>query len=169
MPVTAFSDIDSDLTKRLGQIVINWGVIEAWLGHLLGTLIDADPGGANVLTNEMGAAGVIRAIKNCIALSEPKMPDLKLVRALIEEADDLRQERNVFVHGIWEPGPEPKTALVQTTGWQRSEIVRELLVTPTELDQLLADFDDWIRDFVTLGIQFGFPRRKGETKSIFAD
>jgi hypothetical protein len=51
MPVSvAFPEIDPELIKRLGQIVINWAVIEEWLGHLLGTLIDADLGGSSVLT-----------------------------------------------------------------------------------------------------------------------
>ena len=33
-----FAKIDPELTKRLGQIVINWAVIEEWLGHMLGTI-----------------------------------------------------------------------------------------------------------------------------------
>jgi hypothetical protein len=57
MPLrVAFAEINPGLTKRVGQIAINWAVIEEWLGHMLGTLIDADLGGANVLTSEMGAA-----------------------------------------------------------------------------------------------------------------
>jgi hypothetical protein len=64
MPVSvAFGEIDPELTKRLGQIAVNWAVIEEWLGHMLGTLIDADLGGVSVLTSEMGAAAVIKAIK----------------------------------------------------------------------------------------------------------
>lgn len=69
---------------------------------MLGTLIDADLGGANVLTNEMGAAAAIRAIKNCIAINEPRQPELSAVRELIEEADELRAERNIFIHGVWD-------------------------------------------------------------------
>jgi hypothetical protein len=146
MPVSvAFAEIDPELTKRLGQITINWAVIEEWLGHMLGTLIDADLGGANVLTSEMGAAAVIKALKNCIAINEPKQPELKVVRELIEEADELRAERNVYIHGVWELGKEPRTALVQTTGWQRPEIIRSRLVTITDLDHLLAEFDDFMR------------------------
>jgi hypothetical protein len=151
MPIVEFADIDSELTKRLGQIAINWAVIEGWLGHMLGTLIDADLGGASVLTSEMGAASVIKAIKNCIAISEPKQPELKIVRELIEEADELRGERNIYVHGSWEKGNQPGTALVVTTGWQRTEIIRSRLVTTTDLDQLLADFDDFMLDLLPLG------------------
>jgi hypothetical protein len=170
MPVSvAFPEVDPELIKRLGQIAINWAVIEEWLGHMLGTLIDADLGGASVLTNEMGAAAVIRALKNCIAIYEAKDPELKVVRELVEEADELRAERNIYIHGLWEPGKEPQTALVQTTGWQRPEIIRSRLVTITDLDQLLAEFDDFMRSYVELGIRFRFPRKRGETDSIFLD
>jgi len=165
--VIEFAKIDPELTKRLGQIAIKWTVIEEWLGHMLGTLIDADLGGANVLTSEMGAAAVIKAIKNCIAINEPKQPELSAVRELIEDADELRGERNIYIHGVWELGPQPDTALVQTTGWQRPEIIRSRLVTTTDLDHLLADFDHFMRRFVELGIAFGFPRKREETRSIF--
>jgi hypothetical protein len=134
---------------------------------MLGTLVDADLGGANVLTSEMGAAAVIKALKNCIAINEPKDPELQAVRELIEEADELRAERNIYIHGVWELGTEPGTALIQTSGWQRPEIIRSRLVTTTDLDHLLADLDDFIRSYVELGIRFGFPRKRGETHSVF--
>jgi hypothetical protein len=170
MPTTAFSTVEVELTSRLGQIIINWAVIEEWLGHLLGTLLDADLGGINILTNEMGAATVIQAIKTVISIHEPKQPDLQIVRELIDEADELRLERNNLVHGLWDPtNCEPGSCLVETTGWKRAEIVRGGLVTTAELDQLLADFDHWIEDFVTIGRRFNFPRRRGETKSIFSE
>src|SRR5689334_7704689 len=88
MPITEFPKIDARFTSRLGQIIINWAVIENWMGHLLGTIINADLGGASILTREMGAATVIKAIKIVISINEPKQPDLKLVRELIEEADE---------------------------------------------------------------------------------
>lgn len=169
MRIVEFAAIDPELTRRLGQITINWGVIEEWLGHMLGTLIDADLGGANVLTNEMGAATTIKLIKTIIALNEAKAPAISVLRDLMDEADALRIERNHYVHGVWETGPQPGTALIQTTGWQRAEIIRSGLVTVTDLDQLLADFDHFMREFVELGIRFNFPRRKGETTSVFAD
>ena len=105
--VVEFAKIDPELTKRLGQIAINWALIEEWLGHMLGTLIDATLGGANVLTNEMGAAAAIRAIKNCIAINEPRQPELSAVRELIEEADELRVERNHL--RSWRVGFRPGT------------------------------------------------------------
>jgi hypothetical protein len=165
--VVEFAKIGPELTKRLGQIAINWALIEEWLGHMLGTLIDADLGGANVLTNEIGAAAAIRAIKNCIAINEPRQAELSAVRELIEEADELRAERNIFIHGVWDLGPEPVTAIVQTTGWQRPEIIRSRLITTTDLDHLLADLDNFMLRFVELGIAFKFPRKRGETHSVF--
>jgi hypothetical protein len=170
MPTTAFATIEPELRSRLGQIVINWAVIEEWLGHLLGTLINSDLSAVHVLTNEMGAGTVIQAIKTILSIFEPKQPDLKILRELVEEADELRLERNNLVHGVWDPtNCEPGTCLVQTTGWKRAEIIRGGLVTTAELDQLLRDFDHWIEEYVTLGRRFGFPRARGETGSIFSD
>jgi hypothetical protein len=168
MQTTKFSNIDPKFTSRLGQVAINWAVIENWLGHLLGTLIDADLGGASILTNEMGASTVIKAINIILDINEPEQPELKAVRELIKEADELRLDRNELVHSIWETTPDPDACSIDIIGWQRAEIVRSRIVTTTDLDQLLADLDHWMEEFVVLGRRFSFPRKRGEIKSIFA-
>lgn len=170
MLATQFSVIEADLTSRLGQIAINTAVIEEWLGHMLATLIDADTGGLHVLTNDMSVGTVIQAIKTVISIFEPVRPELEELRELVEKADDIRIERNEFVHGLWDQtNCTPGSALVQLTNWKKAEITRERLVTTAELDELLVDCQDWIEEFVVLGRKFGFPRRRGETKSIFMD
>ncbi|HEU4662128.1 MAG TPA: hypothetical protein VFS63_15865 [Pseudolabrys sp.] len=170
MPTTEFAVIDHELTSRLGQITINWACIEEWLGHLLATLIDADSGGFSIITAQMGASAIIDAIKTVIALHEPKDPSLKEVREMVEQADELRIERNEFIHGIWDPtGCEPHTCLINTFGWKRAEIIRGRLVTAPELDEFLIDCQDWLESYVELGKRFGFPRNRGETSSIFRD
>jgi hypothetical protein len=95
----------------------------------------------------------------------------KRVADLLTRADELRAERNEFVHGTWTTvGCEPKTALVETVNLERKEIIKTRLVTPRDLNELIiAEIDDWIADYVTLGRELGFPRHRGGTKSIFAD
>ncbi|UPJ25884.1 hypothetical protein [Bradyrhizobium sp. CW1] len=169
MPATKFSAIEADLTSRLGQIAINTAVIEEWLGHILATLIDADPGGLHVVTNDLSIGTIIQSIKTVISIFEPTRPDLSELRELIEDADEIRIERNEFVHGLWDQtNCAPGSALVQLTNWKKAEVTRERLVTTAELQELLVDCDDWLERFVILGRKFGFPRRKGQAKSIFA-
>lgn len=168
-PNAVMPTVDPELTSRLGQIAINWSIIEEWLGHLLANLIDADPGGLHVLTNNMGASNVIKSIQTVISIFEPKEPNLALVRELIAEADKLREERNILVHGLWDAtDTDAGSAFVDTAGWNRAEIIHSRLVTTRDLDEFLVDLQDWVNDFVTLGKRFGFPRSQGETKSIFA-
>jgi hypothetical protein len=170
MQATQFSVIEADLTSHLGQIAINTAVIEEWLGHLLASLIDADPGGLHVVTRDMSVGTIIQTIKTVLSIFEPARPELKLVRELVEDADEIRGERNELIHGVWDQtGCEPGTALVQTTNWKRAEITRERLITTSELDQLLSHCETWIEEFVLLGREFHFPRTKGSDKSIFAD
>src|ERR1700730_12246897 len=89
---------------------------------------------------------------------------------LINRADQLRSERNDYVHGIWNTeGCQPKTALVETVNLERKEIIKSRLVTPKGLNDLVVDIDCWIDDYVRLGRELGFPRHRGRTSSIFAD
>ena len=170
MPATQFSVIEADLTSSLGQIAINTAVIEEWLGHILATLIDADPGGLHVVTNDMSVGTIIQSIKTVISIFEPTRPEMSELRELIEDADEIRIERNEFVHGIWDQtNCAPGSALVQLTNWKKAEVTRERLVTTAELHELLVDCEAWLARFVILGRKFGFPRRRGETISIFAD
>jgi hypothetical protein len=43
------------------------------------------------------------------------------------------------------------------------------MVTVADLDHLRSDIDQWVNDYIETGKRFGFPRRRGETKSIFDD
>jgi hypothetical protein len=105
-----------------------------------------------------------------MACHEHEQQQNENVAKLLDRADELRNERNEFVHGHWDTtGCEAKTALIQTVNLDRTEIIRERLVTPKDLADFLADIDDWINDYVILGRKLGFPRHRGDAKSIFAD
>jgi hypothetical protein len=73
----------------------------------------------------------------------------------LTRADDVRNERNEFGHGIWSTeGCQPGTAVIETVNLGRKEIIKTRLVTSQDLNQLIVDIDDWHR---------------GSTTSIFAD
>ncbi len=162
--------IDSELTERLGQIVIRWSGLEAWLSHLLAHLVNADQGGMAVVTTNVASSTQMQWILTLLSIHAPKQPELQEVIDLVKRADELRGDRNALVHGIWDAtGCEPKTCLVHTVKWERNEVIREWMVTPADLDELVSEINEWIADFMEVGKKFGFPRRRGGTKSIFAE
>jgi hypothetical protein len=170
MPDLTPTTIDSELTARLGQIVIRWAVAEDWLSHLLAALVDADPGGLAIVTTNVASSTVANWILTLLDVHVHKQPELQEVIDLVTRTQDLRAERNALVHGLWSPEKcEPGTCLVNTAKWDRSEIIREWLVTTAELDGLLSEINEWISDYAAVGRKFGFPRRRGETKSIFVE
>lgn len=162
--------IEPDLSARLGLIVIRWSGIEGWLAHLLAALVGADPGALSAVTNTAGSASLIQWCLTLITVHEHKQTELTELAALLRRANDLRMDRNALVHGLWDPdGCEAGTCVVNTYNWKRSEIIRGELVTAAELDDLLDDLNEWVSDYIRLGKQLGFPRKRGESKSIFLD
>ena len=55
----------------------------------------------------------------------------------LNQVDELRAERNVLVHGLWGTNCPPGAALVQTTRIERSEIIRDRVVTTADLDEFI--------------------------------
>jgi hypothetical protein len=171
MPEFGIPDIDPELTEPLGQIVVRWSSVEYLISMLLGTLVFADLAGIQVITSNIAVSAQTKWIRALMSVNQPTLIDHReRVEALLARADDLRSERNEFIHGHWDAtGCEPRTALVQTINLDRNEVIRERLVTKQDLSDLVTDIDDWIRDYVSLGRELGFPRTQGDTKSIFAD
>lgn len=162
--------VDSDLCLRLGQIVIRWATVEKLISWLLGTCLLADLAAVSVVANSVGVSTQTRWIRALIASHEHEEEQNKRVVELLTRADDLRQERNELVHGVWDStGCDPQTCLVETANLDRAEIIRSRLVTMHDLDDLLNDIDTWISDYVALGSELGFPRHRGSKKSVFVD
>jgi hypothetical protein len=79
-------------------------------------------------------------------------------------------DRNELIHGSWDPtNCEPGTAIINTANLDRAEIIRDRLITVSDLDELIAEIEDWIKDYATLGAELGFPRNKNASQSIFLD
>jgi hypothetical protein len=163
--------VDPALTEPLGQIVIRWASLESWVSFLLANLLDADPGGMHVMTNSVSTSTQTQWIRNLLKHRPPHEAEKKeKIESLLNWADDLRSERNEFIHGLWDTTKcEPGTAIVETVNFQRARIVVSRLVTPNDLNQLVIEIDDWIAAYVKLGRELGFPRRRGESKSVFSD
>jgi hypothetical protein len=167
MPDLKPTIVDPALTERLGQIVIRFSSLEYWITLLLATFLQADHGGMMLVTTNVAVSQQTKWIRGILTLHHREAEQSKEVIALLDRADEIRGERNELAHGVWEDGPEPRTALVQTVGLDRPEIIRTRLVTFDDLNQLTIEIDHWIEDYVALGRKLGFPRRRGETRSIF--
>lgn len=170
MPDFVVSTVEPELCMRLGQIVTKWTVVEKLISLLLGTCLIADQGAMSVVTNSIAVSTQTKWIRALMASHEHEATQNKRVSDLLTHADDLRQERNELIHGMWESdGCDPLTSIVETVNLDRNEIIRSRLVTSHDLDDLLRDINLWIDDYVALGRELGFPRQRGETKSMFAD
>jgi hypothetical protein len=170
MPEFKIPDVDPELALPLGQIIIHWATLEYLLSMLLGTFLFADQGGMLVITNNVAVSVQSKWLRALMARHEHEAEHNRRVVELLNRADQLRSERNDYVHGIWNTeGCQPKTALVETVNLDRKEIIKSRLVTPKDMNDLVVDIDDWINDYVALGRELGFPRHRGETRSIFLD
>jgi hypothetical protein len=159
-----------ELAAPLGRVIVRWSALEYWITLLLGTLLRADQAAMSVVGNSASASTQTKWIRALLAGKPEEKDDADQIIALLARADDLRAERNEFVHGIWdETNCEPGTALVQTVNLDRVEIIRSRFVTVHDLNDLLVEIDAWIDDYVALGRKLGFPRHVGQTISIFSD
>ncbi len=75
---------------------------------------------------------------------------------LFGRINNVRGERNAYVHGLWSAGSVPTTAEVMTIRWERTEIMKSELVTTSDLDGLLADIGEIQGELVMLGDKIGF-------------
>jgi hypothetical protein len=170
MPDFMIPNVDPELAQPLGLIIIHWSTLEYLLSMLLGTFLSADQGGMTIITNNIAVSVQSKWLRALMARHPHEAEHTKRMVELLNRSDQLRSERNDYVHGIWNTeGCEPKTALVETVNLERAEIIKARLGTPKDLNDLVIDIDDWINDYVRLGRELGFPRHLGGTKSIFAD
>jgi hypothetical protein len=162
--------IDPVLLTRLGKAVVLWSSLESWIALLLGTLMGADLGASSYITNSTSAALQTKCIRALLSVHAHKEPATQDVSLLLDRADELRSERNELVHGIWNARDcPPGTAIVNTANLDRTEMIKDRLVTVAELDELVEQIEEWIKDYAILGAKLGFPRNKGATKSLFVE
>ncbi len=161
------SSIASELAWRLGQIVMRWSAVEGCLSHLLATLVNADPVALSVMTDGMTNSTQAQSIRTLLYVQLHDEVGIGEILDHLTKADDLRADRNALVHGLWDTtGCQTGTCQVHSfkcgrfTSW---------LVTTAELDELIGHINKWTAEFIALGQRFGFPRRRGEARSIFSD
>lgn len=163
--------IDPELLVRLGKVVTLWASVESWVAMLLGTLMGADLGASSIVTNIVSNSTQVKCIRGLLSVKAHKEPEATAkVIALLDRVDDMRAERNELVHGLWTAtASSPGVAMVNTANLDRAELIRDRLVTVADLDALVEHIKEWIADYATLGVEFGFPRNKNASQSIFVE
>jgi hypothetical protein len=137
----------AELMKHLGLLVTRWAMVEAHVSELFSKLTEGNRGAMYVVTANVSQStltGWIRTLLDCYQLPPE---DAKELRDRLNDVDELRIERNIFVHGLW-AWKDGSSATVQTVRLDRSTVVQELLVTPADLDEI----SDRIRE---LSLQLG--------------
>ena len=161
------SAIAGELASRLGQIVMRWSAVEGCLAQLLATLLNADPVALSVITDGVTNAAQAQSIRTLLYAQLHKQAGIGELLDHLTRADDLRADRNALVHGLWDAtGCQNGSCHVHSFKAGR---FASWLVTSAELDELIGHINQWTVEFIALGQKLGFPRRRGDTTSIFND
>jgi hypothetical protein len=138
-------------------------MLEKLISLLLGTLLLADQAALSVVINTVSISTQCKWIRTLLSVRESEAELSKPVLDLIHRVEDIRQERNEFVHGLWDKsGCERETCLVTTNNLDRTEMIRTRLVTVHDLDDLSNEIEIWIKDYTILGRQLNFPRNRDQ-------
>jgi hypothetical protein len=151
--------VDGPVLDALGAFIVRWSYIDRMISSAFVNVLGADRALSYVFTQSTNAATIQGWLRNAIEFRALKYPveNLKDFQALLTHVDEVRAERNALIHGLWERGPAPNTAIVQTVRLERSEVLKEELVTLGDLVDLDHDALRIINDlsawFVTLGLK----------------
>ncbi len=141
MPELFVAPADDAICLRIGKVVTQWMALEKSISLLLGTLLMAEQGAMFVVTTRTQLSTQIKWMRALLNSHDHEAEQSKPVLELLSQAEELRQERNEFIHGTWDTsGCEAGTCIVSTTNLDRNEIIRSRLVTSHDLDVFVARF-----------------------------
>ena len=126
------------------------------MAEFLAFLLQASPALMYVVTASVSASTVSDWIRTLLrARHIPNEPPEEIM-SLLTDIDRIRGERNALVHGLWRSHVSG-SALVQTVKWDRSEVVKDELVTRTDLDELIMEVGEVTGKLQGIAKQYGFP------------
>lgn len=149
--------IHAELLTVFARVIVICSYIDAAMSELLAYLLHADHARMYVVTQNVSAATLADWIRVLLTVPSVRIEAREELAALLADADEVRGERNALVHGLWSPGPEDLTAMVQTVRWDRSEVTKQELVTLADLNDLLHRAEGILREFRRFGRQLGLP------------
>ena len=137
--MSRLNPIDPALLERLGSIVVRWGIVEAYVSEVLSLLLMADRGCMYVLTVATPVSAQLKWIETLVKFRLVDDQARAQMLETIADLNELRSERNALVHGLWNTGPEPATALVQSVRIEGTEMMKGEMVSLAELKELDED------------------------------
>jgi hypothetical protein len=144
------------IRQSLGDVAIASARIDALLAEFLSYLLQADPGSMYVLNQDIASGTQLKWIRTLASGRFTNENTLTNLAVLFDRIATTKAERNALVHGVWSPGPEPGTAIVQTVKMDRAEWIREELVTSADLDDLFRDLESIGDELHAIGVRLGF-------------
>ena len=134
-------EIEPELLQRLGLLVTRWAFVEQCVSDLFILLTKGDPGAMPIVTANVSNRSVVEWTRTLLDIryhTDEWQLDRE-AREALQDVDELRNERNALVHGLWGTEGPPGSACVQTVRLDRKEIIRDVVVTAADLDDLIDD------------------------------
>lgn len=146
--------IDDALLVRLGRVVVYWGYVQMLLSRLLAQLCGAEPGPLMCVTGDLAVEALI---KTCARLVLLKLaPEAQpAVQELLADADGLRREVEMLVHGLWDRGATPDAAVLAAPHPARRELMRRVPVAEAELAETEDHARQMVAELTRLCLQLG--------------
>jgi|SRR5579859_82322 len=136
-------NIDPKLMEALGRAVVMWAHVELAVSQIFIVLTGGNRAAMLVVTENTSMKNITKWIRTLIEtkMHEPLDDD---VLELMDEVDCLRDERNMFAHGLWQFDIADDAATITTIKLERATILIHTVVT-------LADIEEFVSETVTVG------------------
>ena len=149
-------DAEPELYEALGRVVVVWSSIEAIVAEWLAYMLEANPGNMYVFSQTSSVEAQLKWIRILAGLKFTHPNTTEKLADLFKRLDEAREDRNAYVHGVWNTLCEPGTVLIQSVRLSRVEIVRQELATRSDFDDLLIRLEDIRTELLYLGNALGF-------------
>ena len=149
------SDLDPEMLQLLGTIVVKWSYVELFVSDLFVHLSKGEPFAMTIITSKVSQSSVSSWVITLLDFIDCP-PDLtKDARDVFTEINNLRAERNTFVHGNWIAGIEPGCATVESVRLERSEVILIELMTSADFKAFLDRVQDVTIRLRSILVAFG--------------
>jgi hypothetical protein len=123
--------------ERLGILVVRWAFVETRISDLFAALTEGNTVAMLVVTANVSQRSITGWIRTLLDTRDVPPILADKIRAALDDVDEVRAERNAFVHGVWSTTGPAMSAIVQTVRLERKAIIHEVVVTPSDLDHLI--------------------------------
>lgn len=138
----------------IGRIATLWSLVERHLERLAWILLPLPLG--EVVTGGAGAGANLPLVRRLIELRAPDYTDLPALCAALKDTEDLTQQRNAVIHGLWRALPgdgEPRYLARQSSRKPRVSpeyTLAKLHGLETRIEQLVGELGRHVRGLIPL-------------------